>query len=134
MDNSTIKNIFKFLEEKGEHKAPFKWKHINNIPITKEDLNVKGALDLQDIDIEPLPEGLKVGRVLNLIGTNLTTLPEGLKVGGGLNVAYSSITSLPEGLEVGGDLYIKSTPLTKYLDNELREMVKPGFIKGEIYR
>jgi hypothetical protein len=31
-------------------------------------------------------------------------------------------------------LYIYSTPLTKYLDNELREMVKPGFIKGKIRR
>jgi len=37
-------------------------------------------------------------------------------------------------LKVGGSLYIKNTKLTKYLDNELREMVKPGFIKGKIFR
>jgi len=37
-------------------------------------------------------------------------------------------------LEVGKTLYIKNTPLTKYSDNELREMIKPGFIKGLIMR
>jgi hypothetical protein len=31
-------------------------------------------------------------------------------------------------------LNIRYTPLTKYTDDELREMIKPGFIKGEIYR
>jgi hypothetical protein len=31
-------------------------------------------------------------------------------------------------------LYIHATPLTKYLYDDLRQMVKPGFIKGEIYR
>jgi len=37
-------------------------------------------------------------------------------------------------LEVGGDLFISWTTLTKYTDDELRKMVKPGFIKGKIYR
>jgi hypothetical protein len=134
MDNRTLKNIFKFLEDKGEHRMPFRLKVLNNIPITEEDLNVKGNFSLSNSDITSLPEGLKVDGYLSLRSTNITSLPEGLEVDGYLNVAYSSITSLPEGLEVGGDLYIKSTPLTKYLDNELREMVKPGFIKGEIYR
>jgi hypothetical protein len=31
-------------------------------------------------------------------------------------------------------LYINTTPLTKYTDEELREMIKPGFIKGTIHR
>jgi hypothetical protein len=31
-------------------------------------------------------------------------------------------------------LHIANTPLTKYSDDELREMVKPGFIKGSIIR
>jgi hypothetical protein len=31
-------------------------------------------------------------------------------------------------------LNIRYTPLTKYTDEELREMVKPGFIDGEIFR
>jgi len=31
-------------------------------------------------------------------------------------------------------MFIEYTPLKKYTDDELREMVKPGFIKGKIYR
>jgi hypothetical protein len=31
-------------------------------------------------------------------------------------------------------LNIRYTSLTKYTDEELRDMVKPGFIKGEIIR
>ena len=41
MDNTTLKNIFKFLEDEGEHKAPFKWKLENNIPLSKEELEVE---------------------------------------------------------------------------------------------
>jgi hypothetical protein len=31
-------------------------------------------------------------------------------------------------------MFIEYTPLKKYTDDELREMVKPGFIKGKIHR
>ena len=134
MDNSTLKNIFKFLEDEGEHKAPFKWKLENNIPLSKEDLKVEGNLNLIGSDIKSLPEGLEVGGDLGLYKTNITSLPKGLEVGGYLNLNDTKIKSLPKGLKVGGYLYIYSTPLTKYLDNELREMVKPGFIKGKIRR
>jgi len=38
-------------------------------------------------------------------------------------------------LKVDKDLYIKNTPLTKFSDDELLDMIKPdGFIKGEIKR
>jgi hypothetical protein len=37
-------------------------------------------------------------------------------------------------LEVNEDLIITNTTLTNYTDDELREMIKPGFIKGEIRR
>jgi len=37
-------------------------------------------------------------------------------------------------LKVYFDLYIADTKLEVYTDEELREMIKPGFIKGEIYR
>ena len=94
MKKETLKRIFDFLEEKGEHRGPLFWKHKNNIPLTEEDLNIKGDLDLSD----------------------------------------SKITSLPKGLKVGKILYIKNSPLTKYTDQELREMVKPGFIKEKIVR
>ena len=61
-------------------------------------------------------------------------MPEGLKVGKWLSLSGSKITSLPKGLEVGDDLFISWTTLTKYTDDELRGMIKPGFIKGEIIR
>jgi len=130
-----LKRIFDFLEEKGEHRAPVKWKLINNIPLTEEDLNVKGDLDLKYLDIKSLPEGLKIKGNLNLHSTNIEFLPEGLKVGGDLNLfRCQKLKSLPKGLEVGDFLYIRYTELEQYLDNELREMIKPGFIKGEIIR
>jgi len=37
-------------------------------------------------------------------------------------------------LKVGGDLDIVYTKLEKYTDEQLREMVKPGFIQGKINR
>ena len=129
-----LKRIFEFLEEKGEHKAPVKWKLINNIPLTEDDLNVKGDLDLFDSKIKSLPEGLKVSGTLDLSYSKIISLPKGMEVGGTLFLHFSKITSLPEGLEVGNNLYIGKTPLTKYSDEELREMIKPGFIKGKIVR
>ena len=41
MEKETLKTIFEFLEEKGEHTAPIKWKLINNIPFRKENLDIK---------------------------------------------------------------------------------------------
>jgi hypothetical protein len=37
-------------------------------------------------------------------------------------------------LKVGGDLEIRETELLRYSDDELREMIKPGFIGGDIIR
>ena len=129
-----LKRIFDFLEEKGEHRAPVKWKLINNIPLTEGDLNVKGDLDLFDSKIKSLPEGLKVSGTLDLSYSKIISLPKGMEVGGTLFLHFSKLTSLPEGLEVGEHLFIGKTPLTKYSDEELREMIKPGFIKGKIVR
>ena len=153
---ATIYNLFKFIEDKKpQYKLPFKVKFIYDPnSLTKEDLNVKGDLNLAGLEITSLPEGLKVGGslfidntkitslpeglkvgdALNLARTNITSLPEGLKVGGVLNLSRTNITSLPEGLKVGSYLSIYNTPLEKYTDDELREMIKPGFIKGKIYR
>ena len=133
MVKEALKRIFEFLEEKGEHKVPFIWKLINDIPITEKDLDFEGDLILTYSDIESLPEGLNVRGDLDLFGSKLASLPEGLKVRGYLDLRYSSIESLPKGLKVR-DLYIWDTSLTKYTDEELREMIKPGFIKGKIYR
>ena len=133
MKKEALKRIFEFLEEKGEHKVPFIWKLINYIPITEKDLDFEGDLILTYSDIESLPEGLNVRGDLDLFGSKLASLPEGLKVRGYLDLRYSSIESLPKGLKVR-DLHIWDTSLTKYTDEELREMIKPGFIKGKISR
>jgi hypothetical protein len=156
MVKEALKRIFEFLEEKEGHKVPFLWKLFNNIPLRKEELIVDGDLYLFDSKITSLPEGLKVGGYLNLaFCKELTSLPKGLEVGEKLSLMYSKIESLPEGLKVGGYLNlsdckkltslpkglkvgsflnITDSALTKYTDDELRDMVKPGFIKGEIYR
>ena len=115
MVKEALKRIFKFLEEKEEHKAPFIWKLENNIPLTEEELNVKGNLNLAHSEISFLPEGLKVRGNLSLY-------------------SCKNIKSLPEGLDVGGDLYIYGTELKKYSEEELRDMIKPGFIKGKVIR
>ena len=155
MEKEILKNILDFLEEEGEHNMPFKFKLIFNEPLTKEDFNVKGYLNLMHSKITSLPEGLKVGGFLSLGFTNIASLPEGLKVGGDLNLykcikltslpeglkvggildlRKTNITSLPKGLEVHSNLVIINTALLEYTDKELRDMVKPGFIKGEIIR
>jgi hypothetical protein len=154
MEKEALKRIFNFLEEKGEHNAPVKWKLINNIPLTEEDLNIEGDLDLSEVEVTSLPEGLKVGGYLNLEGLQIASLPKGLKVGdllilnlskvtslpndlevkGNLGLIGTIITSLPKGLKVGGDLYIINAELLRYTNNELKEMVKPGFIKGKVIR
>ena len=133
-----LKRIFAFLEKKEskshENKGTFLWKIIFNEPLTNEDLNVKGDLYLRDSKIPSLPKGLKVGGDLDLGWTKITSLPEGLEVGGYLDIRDTKITSLPKGLEVGGNLYIYRTPLKKYTDEQIREMIKSGFIKVRIFR
>jgi hypothetical protein len=134
MEKETLKKIFEFLEENGEHNAPILWKLKNNTPITKDDLIVKFGLSLWGVDITSLPEGLEVERKLVLSYSNITSLPEGLKVGSNLHLEYTKTPSLPKRLEVGGNLFIERTALTKYTNAQLREMIKPGFIKGKIVR
>ena len=134
MKKETIKNILNFLERKDNRKKPLVWKLINNEPFTEDELNIKGDLELQGQDIQQLPDGIHVKNDLLLNSTPIKKLPKGLRVGDELYIQYTKITSLPKGLQVGGNLHIYSTTLANFSDEELREMVKPGFIKGKIYR
>ena len=136
MEKAQLKRIFEFLEDKEEQNPPFMWKHMNNMSLTEKDLTIEGDLDLDYRNITSLPEGLKVNGYLNLYGCKyLKSLPKDLEVGESLNLRFcTELTSLPKGLKVGGDLYIRGAYLAKYTDEELREMIKPGFIKGGIYR
>ena len=155
MENETINNIFEFIKKNDNKNKPLRWKLINNEPLTDDELNIEGNLNLTDSKITQLPKGLKVGDNLNLLGSIITSLPEGLEVGDSLDLSYSDIRTLPEGLEVGGslwligcwlitslpkglhvggDLYIFRTNFTKLSNDEIRDMIKPGFIGGGIYR
>ena len=156
MEIATLGKIFEFIKEKGEQNLPLIWKMKNNMPLTEEDLNVKGNLNLRNANITSLPEGLQVDGSLSLNNcynltslpknldvtgnldlfkcVKLTSLPKGLKVGGILELRNTKINSLPKGLEVHFGLFINNTALLEYTNNELREMIKPGFIKGEIIR
>ena len=109
MKTETLKKIFDFIKTKDNRNIPFMWKLKNNEPITEDDLIVNGDLDLRPssidyMDIESLPEGLKVSGRLDLMGSDMQFLPKGLEVGGILDLSYSLINSLPEGLKVGGSL------------------------------
>jgi len=155
MEKETLKKIFDFLEKNDNKRKPLMWKLKNNIPITeKDDLIVKGSLDLSSSNITSLPKGLEVKGGLSLYESEIISLPEGLKVGGDLDLRNSYIESLPEGLEVGDELdlaytYINSLPkglkvggiliiiesdLLKYSDEEIRKMIEPGYIKKKIVR
>ena len=138
MKKETLKRIFDFLEEKEskshQAKGTLLWKIIFNEPLTNKDLNVKGDLFLRNSKITSLPEGLKVGGDLDLGWTIITSLPKGLEVGGILDLYWTNITSLPKGLKVDDYLNIRETTLLEYTDDELREMIQPGFIKGQIIR
>jgi hypothetical protein len=135
MKKETLKNIMHFLE-KEDNKSSIKWKLLNKEPFTEEDLDVRGDLNLYYINPTSLPEGLKVrGNLFLEYCESLTSLPEGLEVGYDLYLTESpNITSLPKGLKVYGDLFIADTKLEAYTDEELREMVKPGVIRGRIIR
>jgi hypothetical protein len=176
MEKETLKNIFNFLEKNDNIKTPLMGKFMSEMPLTKEELNFKGNLNLQFSKITSLPKGLKVKGILDLSWTKITSLPEGLSVGIDLDLSEcTELTSLPEDLDVVGNLYlygctnltslpeglkvstlqlegctnltllpkglkvlgpliIRHTPLKKLSDDELKEMIKPGFIKGKIYR
>ena len=139
MEKEVLKRIFAFIEEKEgqihKDKGTFKWKLAFNEPLTKEDLNVKGDLDLSGRNITSLPEGLQVGGDLDLAYSKITSLPKGLKVGGDLSLyGCANITSLPKGLVVDGDLNVGWTPLEDvYDENQMYdELIEPGFIRGAV--
>ena len=159
MEIETIKNILDFLEKeenkKHKDKGTLRWKFMFNDPSIKEDLIVRGDLDISGINIQHLPKGLKViGNAdfrfssfqtfpeklfvegdLNFEWTSFKSLPGDLYVGRNLDLSYSDVETLSKGLKVERDLHIVKTPLAKLSDEKIREMVKPdGYIKGNIER
>jgi hypothetical protein len=159
MEIETIKNILDFLEKednkKHKDKGTLRWKFMFNEPLTKEELNVKGDLDISGVNIQHLPKGLKViGNAdfrfsslktfpeklfvegdLNFEWTSFKSLPGDLYVGRNLDLSYSDVETLSKGLKVERDLHIVKTPLAKLSDEKIREIIEPdGFINGKIMR
>lgn len=81
-----------------------------------EGLTIDGDLKLRNASITKLPQNLTVGGSLDLSGTKITELPEGLTVGGSLNLWDSNITELPEDLTVDGNLNLCSTKIAELLE------------------
>ena len=136
MKKEALKRIFDFLEEKEKHRGPFIWKLKNDIPLTEEDLDIEGDLDLTNSNIESLPEGLKVsGDLILSYCENINSLPEGLIVRGNLILEDCiNLYSLPKGLKVFGTLYIYTSPLGEYSNSELRNIVgDDGYLKRVHY-
>ena len=127
-------NLFKFLEKQKGKQIPLRLKLILGLPLTPEELDVKGDLDLSDTKITSLPQGLKVEGNLLTSDTKIKSLPQGLKVTVSLFISATKITSLPPDLEVGGNLWIFGTPLAKKSDEEIRAMLTTGYIKGKIWK
>jgi hypothetical protein len=150
-----IDKVFEFIKEKRGYSVPFEYKLIEGLPMTEDDLKIKGDLFLALFVIKSLPDNLTVGGDLNLYRseikelpnnlvvygdlsirhTDIKTLPDNLTVGGDLYINDTNITSLPDNLHVGGDLFLANIPLSmKYRYQEIRKMIeeKGGYVGGKI--
>jgi Leucine-rich repeat (LRR) protein len=105
-------NFFQFIKDKRGYEAPLQFKILNDLPISKEDLEVEEHLDLDNTEVTSLPAGLKVGTDLYLFSTPIKSLPSDLEVGGNLDLRNTPITQLPVGLKVGENLYLQNTKIT----------------------
>jgi hypothetical protein len=118
-EKKLVKNFFRFIEEHDEKKIPpyIKFSYFQN-ELTKNDLHVKGDLNLSNVSINTLPDGLLVDGDLNLRHTHLKKLPNNLTVKGNLDLYGSRIETLPEKLKVGGDLTLSFTTIP-YLPKDI---------------
>jgi hypothetical protein len=46
---------------------------------------------------------------------------------------FTEISFLPPDLKIAGDLIVRHSPLSKKSDEEIRAMLKTGYIKGKIH-
>jgi hypothetical protein len=150
-----IDTVFEFIKEKRGYDIPLRYKLINGISLSDDELNVKGDLDLRRTKITTLPDNLMVGGFLDLIYSDIVSLPDNLMVGGFLDLRATNITSLPDNLSVGracylshlninsipnnfnvyGNLYLRGTPIIRKYDyREIRKMIedKGGSVGGGV--
>ena len=133
MQIEQLKKIFEFIEAR-ENKYSIVWKAMNGLPFTKEQLKIKGNLDLQGMDVKKLPNGLHVTGNLLLNFTTIKKLPMGLKVGGDLELQdCENLKSLPNDLKVRKGLWLSGSPLGRLPNEKILNMVKPNGYIGQIY-
>ena len=131
-----LETVFNFIKEKRGYKIPLKYKLFNRIPLSEDELKIKGALDLYVENISLLPDNLTVLGYLDIRGTQVKWLPDNLRVGGNLYASFLFIDSIPDNLRVGEVLYIQGNPLIeKYDSHQIRKMIedKGGYVKARIY-
>ena len=133
--------IYKFLKSKKGREIPVREKLIHGLPLSKDELNIKGSLNLMNTPIKFLPNNLNVGGSLFLNGTKIKFLPDNLSVNESLYLSVTSIKSLPNNLKVEGNIFLMNTPLSqKYKKREMgfkliRKDIedKGGNVGGKIY-
>lgn len=131
-----LETVFNFIKEKRGYKMPLRFKLFNRIPLSEDELKIKGDLDLYSDNVSLLPDNLTVLGYLDIRGTQIKWLPDNLTVGSSLFASFLFIDSIPDNLRVGGDLFIHGNPLIeKYDKAEIRKMIedKGGYVKGRIY-
>ena len=113
-----LEKVFNFIKQKRGYNYPIKYKLLNGLPLSDDELYVEGDLDLNF--------------------SKITSLPDNLHVNGYLYIYFSKIASIPDNLEVEGFLDIHNTPLSKNYRNreeEIRKMIedKGGYVQSRIF-
>ena len=119
-ERATIPNdIFLWLVDNGYKEITIEDKLIYDLPLTEEDLHVKGDLNLRDNkSLRELPDGLRIDNHLILADTNIEKLPNDLYVGGSLNLFNNNaIKELPDDMKVGKHYILTYTNIEKLPDN-----------------
>ena len=107
-----ISAFFKFLEDSGERKTPFKYKLFNAPELfTAEDLHFNGNLNIQGQLKFGLPENFTVHGFLSVDELTLDYLPDNLTIGSYFSAYRGTLKEFPKNLKILGDLDIRLTPL-----------------------
>ena len=89
----------------------------SNVQQLPDNLTVEGNLWLENTPIKELPNNLTVNGSLDLRDTPVKELPKNLEVGGWLDISNTSIKELPDNIKVNGDLWLQNTNIERLPDN-----------------
>ena len=131
-----LEKVFEFIKERRGYDYPFRYKLVKGLPLTEDELNIEGHLDLEYSKIMKLPDNLTVNGRLDLQNTNIEELPNNLTVNGYLDIEGTDINEFPNNLKIGGNLYLIRTPFgEKYTMPEIIKMIedKGGKVGGDVF-